>query len=103
MVAELKCKNIRLPADYYRGRRFYFLTLCFESRHRFGANPRVARWLIARLQKHAVASGFFMHAYCIMPDHLHMLVCAASDESNLIAFVESFKQETAYKFARRTR
>ena len=101
MTAGLQRKNIRLPADYYRGRRFYFLTLCFESRRRFGANARVASWLITRLQKHAAVSGFFVHAYCVMPDHLHFLVCASSDESNLMAFVKSFKQETAYEFARR--
>ncbi len=36
-----------------------------------------------------------------MPDHLHILACATSEESNLMAFVESFKQETAFEFARR--
>ncbi len=101
MTGEFKRKNIRLPAEDYRGRRVYFVTLCFESRRRFGANSRIACWLIARLEKHAAASGFFVHAYCVMPDHLHALVCAASDGSNLMAFVESFKQETAFEFARR--
>lgn len=95
-------KNLRLQARNYLGRRFYFLTLCLESRRRFGANPRVASWLMACLRKHSKASGFFIHAYCVMPDHLHILVCARSDESNLMAFVESFKQETGLEFARRT-
>lgn len=101
MPAAFQRKNIRLPADHYLGRKFYFLTLCFESRRRFGANPRVASWLIALLQKRATAWGFFVHAYCVMPDHLHILASAASNESNLMAFVESFKQETAHEFARR--
>lgn len=101
MPAALQRKNIRLPADHYRGRKFYFLTLCFESRRRFGANSRVAAWLISNIQKHSAAWRFFVHAYCVMPDHLHILASAASDESNLMALVESFKQETAYEFARR--
>ncbi len=101
MTREFKRKNIRLSTETYRGRRLYFLTLCFASRRRFGANPRVASWLVANLKKHSAASGFFVHAYCVMPDHVHALVCAASDESNLMAFVESFKQETAFEFARR--
>ena len=37
-----------------------------------------------------------------MPDHMHFLAAGASDESSLIKFVESFKQETAVEFARRT-
>lgn len=103
MPAAFHRKDIRLPVDHYLGRKFYFLTLCFECRRRFGANPRVASWLIAQLQRHSVTQGFFVHAYCVMPDHLHLLASAASDESNLMAFVESFKQETAYEFARRSR
>ena len=37
-----------------------------------------------------------------MLDHMHLLAAGASEESNLIKFVESFKQETAFEFARRT-
>jgi hypothetical protein len=37
-----------------------------------------------------------------MPDHMHFLAAGAEDQSNLIKFVESFKQDTAVAFARRT-
>jgi putative transposase len=94
-------KNIRLRVENYRGRRFYFVTLCFHNRRRLGANPRVARWIIGRFQKHAIACEFFIHAYCVMPDHLHFLTAASADTSNLIKFVEAFKQETATEFSRR--
>ena len=102
MARQFERKNIRLPAGDYRGRKFYFVTLCFDSRQRFGANPRLASWLIVCLQKHSAASEFFVHAYCVMPDHMHFLACAASEESDLMAFIESFKQQTAFAFARRT-
>ncbi len=100
-AAQFRRKNIRLPADRYRGRNLYFVTLCFQNRRRFGASFRIAAWLIASLRKHAAACAFFIHAYCVMPDHMHILAGAATDESNLIKFVESFKQETACGFARR--
>jgi len=80
----------------------YFVTLCFHDRQRFGANPRFASWLISSLRKHAGTCAFFVHAYCVMLDHIHLLAVGASEESNLIKFVESFKQETAVEFARRT-
>ncbi len=102
ITAPFKRRNIRLPASQYRGRNFYFVTLCFHNRRRFGASAALASWLTARLQKHASTCGFFVHAYCFMPDHVHVLAAAAADESNLIKFIESFKQETGAEFAQRS-
>jgi len=97
-----KRKHIRLATGRYQGRNLYFVTLCFHNRRRLGANAHVASWLIASLRKHAAICSFFVHAYCVMPDHMHLLAAGASDESNLIKFIESFKQQTAFDFARRT-
>jgi putative transposase len=102
MPVAFRRKNIRLPAANYLGRRLYFVTICFDSRRRFGSNARVAAWLIKSLQKNASSHKFFVHAYCIMPDHMHFLADAATDSSNLMEFVESFKQETGFDFLRRT-
>jgi len=101
-MPEFRRKNIRVPAERYVGRQLYFVTLCFHNRCRLGANPRIARWIIARLRKHAAACEFFVHAYCVMPDHVHMLVGGAAEASNMLKFVMSFKQETSLEFARRT-
>jgi REP element-mobilizing transposase RayT len=95
-------KNIRLPTGNYRGRRLYFVTLCFGNRRPLGKNPLIARWIVDRLRKHGPDCEFFIHAYCVMPDHLHILAAAAAESSNLIRFIEAFKQETAVEFARRT-
>jgi putative transposase len=102
MAARFERKNIRLAADQYRGQRAYFVTLCFDGRRRFGANARLAAWLIGLMRKHAAACGFLVHAYCIMPDHLHILVQSVADHGNLMKFVEAFKQETAFEFSQRT-
>jgi putative transposase len=91
-----------LEAENYVGQRMYFLTLCFEGKKTFGQNPRIASWLVERLARHAADCGFFVHAYCVMPDHVHVLACASSDRSDLRAFVEGYKQETGFAFARRT-
>ncbi len=79
-------KNIRLPADRYFGQGFYFLTLCFSDRRSFGANPRVATWLVERLKYHSAACGFHIHAYCVMPDHVHVLAAANREQSNMLKF-----------------
>jgi len=102
MPPPFKRKNIRLRPENYRGQQLYFLTLCFHNRSRFGANPRVARWLIERMQIHAAKNALLIHAYCVMPDHTHLLAHGAQRDSDLLAFVESFKQDTAFRFEQKT-
>jgi putative transposase len=99
-MASLRRQNIRLPAENYRGQKLYFVTLCFQNRSQYGADPILAAWLIAKLREQAATFGFFIHAYCVMPDHLHLLAAGANDESNLAKLVGSFKQQTAVGFAR---
>ncbi len=101
-MPEFRRTNIRLPASRYLGRQLYFITLCFRNRRRYGANARIACWLIDELRKHAGSCEFFAHAYCVMPDHLHGLVAGASETSNMLKFVMSFKQDTGQEFTRRT-
>lgn len=100
MTTDFQRKNIRLAAENYRGKRLYFVTLCFDQRKRFGESARVAAWLVENLRD--AAQGFFVHAYCVMPDHVHVLTAGKNDESDLRAFVESFKRETGFAFSKRT-
>jgi len=100
--AAFERKNIRLSAAYYHGNRLYFLTLCFADRRRYGADARIASWIINRLRHHAEECAFSIHAYCVMPDHVHVLAGGTSDDSYLVKFVEAFKQKTSIAFARRT-
>ena len=98
MPHNFKHKNIRLPAEQYRGQKSYFVTACFDRRRSYGTRPAVARWLTARLREHAVTKGFLIHAYCLMPDHLHFLAEGANRDSDLLDFVGSFKKETGFQF-----
>jgi putative transposase len=94
-------KNIRLPAAHYIGQRFYFATLCCSGRHSAFANRELAVWLIEELRKQAVSNQFAVHAYCVMPDHLHVLVCGVEPTSNMLAFLKKLKQKTSYEFQQR--
>lgn len=76
-------KNIRLAAENYQGQRLYFVTLCFDQRKQFGKNSRVAEWLIENLRAEADTLGFFIHAYCVMPDHVHLLAAGRNEGSDL--------------------
>jgi putative transposase len=56
----------------------------------------MARWHLLRA---AHAHQFALHAYCFMPDHVHVLACGATLNSSLRPFVASWKQSTGYCFA----
>lgn len=43
-------------------------------------------------------TGFSIIAYCLMPNHAHVLVIATSAASNLITFARLFKQMSAFGF-----
>lgn len=102
MAASFIHKNMRLQPDNYRGEKTYFATLCFHNRRRIGSNPRVASWLVDCLRKIAAQKSFLVHAYCVMPDHLHLLIQGAAPDSDLMAFVELFKQDTGFRFLAKT-
>ncbi|HXL23376.1 MAG TPA: transposase [Candidatus Dormibacteraeota bacterium] len=95
-------RSHRLPSTSYQGTATHFLTLCFENRRTFAKNPAIANWLAEKLRHHAAAKDFSIHAYCVMPDHLHLLAEGTTPTSHLIQFIAAFKQQTAFEFKKRT-
>lgn len=91
---------IRLPRDRYVGASWFFLTICCHKRQTVLADGDKASRVENRLRTVAQAQDFLVHAWCIMPDHVHMLVKGASEGSNLLRFVVLFKQTTALDLSR---
>lgn len=98
---QFRRKKIRLLKSRYLGKQIYFVTLCSEKRHPVFANESVGHWLATRLLDVAARERFLIHAYCIMPDHLHVLLEGSQESSDLIRFVSSFKQETGFTYQKR--
>ena len=93
-------RSLRLAATEYIGRRIYFVTVCTEGRAKHFVDTTLGRWIAEKLVSKAARQQFLVHAYCVMPDHLHFVVEGTEEYSNLIRFVERFKQETAYEFSK---
>jgi len=102
-VPEFRRKNIRLHSDNYQGGRWYFVTACCERRQKHLADPSIAQWIIATLRATAARNCFSVHAYCLMPDHMHLLVRGTEASSNLLPFVSEFKRGTGQEFEKRTK
>ena len=95
-------KTIRLATENYRGRRIYFVTLCCLNRRRVFGSEAPARQLLDQLMACTALHDFSLHAYCLMPDHLHILVEGMGDSCDLTRFVAEFKQKTAFDYRNRT-
>lgn len=93
-------QRLRLPAREYIGRRTYFITICTENRAPFFSDLATGLWVLDKLIATSAQSRFTLHAYCVMPDHVHFLSEAIADTCNLTPFVDGFKQRTAYKFSK---
>lgn len=88
----------RLSPENYFGRQTYFITICCDRRiphlSSHATSERVLRLLLAAGQ------SFRLHAFCLMPDHVHILAEGCSDNADLREFIRLFKQRTAYEFRR---
>lgn len=63
------------------------------------SNPRAVQAVLECLTLPCARYGFSLHAYCFMPDHLHLLV-SGQDDSSLTDFVRHFKQLSGHRFKR---
>ncbi|MBS1842536.1 MAG: transposase [Acidobacteria bacterium] len=95
-------KSTRLPRENYVGHRIYFLTICCDLRRPHLANPNVANRVVNLLRECVASHSFLLHAYCAMPDHLHLLVEGSTPRSDLLNFVRVYKLRTAFEFRKST-
>jgi REP-associated tyrosine transposase len=88
-------KNIRLAPQNYLGQQIYFVTICCQARRNIFMDPQRCSWLLEILRSESAVRNFAIHAYCVMPDHLHFLAEGLQPSSNLLNFVKSFKLKTS--------
>jgi putative transposase len=92
---------IRLSPETYRGHRAYFITICTHRRFPVFLSQPEAHQILAHLQTCAASNNFRLHAFCVMPDHVHFLTEGAADDSHLIRFTNAFKQTTGFDYRQR--
>ena len=94
-------KNIRLAPRNYLGYGIYFVTICSHNRNPYFADISLGHVALGHLISLSTRNSFLLHAFCLMPDHLHFLCEGNSPQSNLLRFVTAFKQRTAVAYKNR--
>ena len=88
----------RLAPHNYLGRQTYFLTICCDQRAHYLLEQTAARGVLSLLSECAANHCFRLHAYCLMPDHVHILAEGIHDRCDLREFIRLFKLRTAFAF-----
>ena len=89
----------RLKDFGYVGPFAYGLSLVTRARAARFTDSCIVQAVLDCLALSCARYGFSLHAYCFMPDHLHLLV-SGRDESSLPAFVHHFKQLSGHRYKR---
>jgi REP element-mobilizing transposase RayT len=92
----------RLAGESYVGYQRYFVTTCTALRRPVFKERWLATDVTACLLQNAASFDFTLPAYCVMPDHVHVLLHATSDRADLLAFMKRFKQLTGFAYRRQT-
>ncbi|MCU1239393.1 MAG: transposase [Candidatus Acidoferrum typicum] len=95
-------KSIRLPLNRYVGTAWFFVTFCCEHREKIFANPTRAKWFVDNLRSESLTHTVAIHAYCIMPNHVHLLTQSQTPTTNLLQFLKSLKRKTGFAYKQKT-
>ena len=85
----------RLPGfDYAASDHAYFVTIRAKPATAPFADPRLAQCVVTSLQWLRANRGLALYVYCLMPDHLHLLLQLGKEEKRLGTVLGSFKRYT---------
>ena len=87
-------KSIRLKKEIYSHQNQIFsITICTKDRYPIFRNQLYAQTIIKTFQTKPFYQNTESYAYCLMPDHLHLLLSPKG--VNLIDFIRWWKSYTA--------
>jgi REP-associated tyrosine transposase len=86
----------RVSGFSYIGLHCYFLTICCDRRCRAFEDDDAATWLVSQIVQGFPADHFAVIAYCVMPDHVHLLLEGLRDDADLPVAMHNWKQRTAF-------
>jgi putative transposase len=82
----------------------FFITICTAKKQAYFSNPNICETIINELEYRCAEKEIKLFCYCIMPDHLHILISleenykkrkGAFGERTLQNWVSAFKRYTA--------
>jgi REP element-mobilizing transposase RayT len=83
----------RLPGLDYAASRVFFVTYCVWDRLPVLANPAAATIVRDVIFRYREREWYWLLCYCVMPDHVHLLIKLRSSNRSLSRVVATIKHE----------
>ena len=81
-------KRIRLPLPIYSQGHAFFITIATHQKHPwFGLHPQLCDASVQIIRDLASTRGTEVYAWCVMPDHVHLLL----QDHEVVSFARLFK------------
>ena len=90
-----KRRNPRLKDFDYSKPYAYFLTICTRDKEDFFIDHKLNYEILNCLKQERIKKGISIYAYCLMPDHIHLLISPLESGVNISDFIGSFKSKTS--------
>ena len=92
----------RLAPAHYRGFYHHFLTASTYGRRPAFTDPMLCAAATAQLFQSGTKHGFAILAYCLMPDHIHVLVEAERADADFLRSAHLWRQLSGFWERKRT-
>jgi putative transposase len=86
-------KTPRLKDFDYSSLQAYFITICSFDRKPYFENDNFNTAVINCLKGERKRADFLVYVYCLMPDHLHLLLSPPGDGLSVSQFIGGFKSK----------
>jgi putative transposase len=96
ILSSRRKNSLRLEHFDYSTPRAYFITICSHEGKEAFSNKDVAKAVIESLKKNKIKSHFKIYIYCLMPDHLHILLNPGNSNLSVSRFIQTFKSQTGF-------
>lgn len=92
----------RIPHYDYTGVQRYFITTCTLDRTPCCTDQAVVGLIVDAFLQTATEHAFTIVVYCVMPDHIHLLLDGDHDGADLKTFMKVAKQRAGFQFKKHT-
>jgi putative transposase len=89
----------RLSREQYLAPQFCFVTVCTKDRRPTLVHPKVADFVVGEMSELLDAIEVDLTAYCVMPDHIHLLLEAETTSVDMRVVIERAKQRVGFRYA----
>jgi REP element-mobilizing transposase RayT len=89
----------RIAGFSYRGAYRYHVVLSTHRREPHFREHDVCARFVEVVRARAIEEAFDLLVYCVMPDHVHLVVEGLTEGADLRRFVRATKQMTGFSFA----